>query len=248
MPVRPGEAWGSDGVLPPDGVVVRTDAEARAVVEGARRDGREIPALGLLGGDLCRTLGGTGDERRLREGGVLAEVDLGAVLVDGRLHWFVAHLVARRGWLRGPIVAVMNAQFLGEWDVAPRAHPGDGKLDLLVGVHGGGGPAPGPDAGSAPAPTCPTPASRSPRSPPPSSSSSGRPRVRLDGEVVADGPRPCVDPLVETDADPASSDPVRSSRCGRGSSTSSPARTAGASWRGRRSGPTTSRSGWWPAR
>jgi diacylglycerol kinase family enzyme len=25
----------------------------------------------------------------------------------------------------------MNAQFLGEWDVAPRAHPGDGKLDLL---------------------------------------------------------------------------------------------------------------------
>jgi hypothetical protein len=131
MPVRPGEAWGSDGVLPPDGVVVRTDAEARTVVEGARRDGREIPVLGLLGGDLCRTLGGTGDERRLREGGVLAEVDLGAALVDGRLHWFVAHLVARRGWLRGPIVALMNAQFLGEWDVAPRAHPGDGKLDRL---------------------------------------------------------------------------------------------------------------------
>jgi hypothetical protein len=118
-------------VLPPDGVVVRTDAEARTVVEGARRDGREIPVLGLLGGDLCRTLGGTGDERRLREGGVLAEVDLGAALVDGRLHWFVAHLVARRGWLRGPIVALMNAQFLGEWDVAPRAHPGDGKLDRL---------------------------------------------------------------------------------------------------------------------
>ena len=36
MPVRPGEAWGSEGVLPPDGVVVRTDAEARTVVEGAR--------------------------------------------------------------------------------------------------------------------------------------------------------------------------------------------------------------------
>ena len=64
------------------------------------------------------------------------EVDVGAVLVDGRLHWFVAHLVARRGWLRGPIVALMNAQFLGEWDVAPRAHPGDGKLDRLsVSMH-----------------------------------------------------------------------------------------------------------------
>jgi YegS C-terminal NAD kinase beta sandwich-like domain len=136
MPVRPGEAWGTGGAFPPDGVVVRSDAEARAVVEGARRDGREIPTLGLLGGDLCRTLGGTGDERRLQEGGALMEVDVGAVLLDGRLHWFVAHLVARRGWLRGPIVAMMNAQFLGEWDVAPRAHPGDGKLDRLsVSMH-----------------------------------------------------------------------------------------------------------------
>ncbi len=131
MPVRPGEAWGSDGVLPPDGVVVHSDAEARAVVEEARRANRDLPAIGLLGGDLCRTLGGTGDERRLHEGGVAVEVDVAAVLLDGRLHWFVAHLVARRGWLRGPIVAVMNAQFLGRWDVAPRSHPGDGKLDQL---------------------------------------------------------------------------------------------------------------------
>jgi diacylglycerol kinase family enzyme len=58
-------------------------------------------------------------------------VDLGAVLVDGRLHWFVAHLVARRGWWRGRIVAAMNAQFLGDWNVAPKGHPNDGRLDLL---------------------------------------------------------------------------------------------------------------------
>jgi diacylglycerol kinase family enzyme len=25
----------------------------------------------------------------------------------------------------------MNAEFLGAWDVAPRAHPGDGLLDVL---------------------------------------------------------------------------------------------------------------------
>jgi hypothetical protein len=131
MPVRRGEPWGTEGVLPADGVVVRSDAEARAVVEEARREGRPLPAVGLLGGDLCRALGGIGDERRLHEGGVIAEVDVGAALLDGRLHWFVAHLVARRGWWRGPIIAVMNAQHLGRWDVAPRSHPGDGKLDRL---------------------------------------------------------------------------------------------------------------------
>lgn len=132
MPIAKGEAWGTPGALPPHGVVVRSDAEARAVVSAARRAGEPIPPLGLLGGDLCKTLGGTGDESRLRSSSaVQLPVDLGAVLVDGRLHWFVAHLVARRGWWRGRVVAAMNAQYLGAWDVAPRGHPNDGRLDVL---------------------------------------------------------------------------------------------------------------------
>jgi hypothetical protein len=127
-----GQPWGEAGRLPPDGVLVRSDAEARAVVERARRAGEPPPPLGLLGGDLCRTLGGTGDERRIRsDAAVRVPVDLGSVLVDGALHWFVAHLVARRGWWTGQLFAAMNAQFLGRWDVAPRAHPGDGLLDTL---------------------------------------------------------------------------------------------------------------------
>ena len=52
-------------------------------------------------------------------------------LVDGRQHWFVAHLVVRRGWLRGPLFGAFNAQWLGPWDVAPRAHPGDGQLEVV---------------------------------------------------------------------------------------------------------------------
>jgi hypothetical protein len=131
--IRKGETWGEHGALPAGGVVVRSDAEARAVVERARRAGEVVPPLGLLGGDLCRTLGGTGDEARLHtDAALVVPVDLGAVLVDGRLHWFVAHLVARTSWWRGPIHAAMNAQFLGAWDVAPRSHPGDGLLDTLV--------------------------------------------------------------------------------------------------------------------
>ncbi len=132
MPIRRGEEWGRAAPLPAEGVVVRSDAEARAVVTAARRAGRPVPPLGLLGGDLCRTLGGSGDEARLWSADALtARADLGAVLLDGRLHWFVAHLVARHSWWRGRVVAAMSAQFLGRWDVAPRSHPGDGQLDLL---------------------------------------------------------------------------------------------------------------------
>jgi putative lipid kinase YegS-like protein len=130
--VERGRPWGAQGVLPADGVVVRTDGEARRLVEPARRSGAVLPVLGLLGGDLARSVGGTGDADRLHDGrGVVLPVDLVSVLLDGRQQWFVAHLVARRAWWRGRIVAVMNAQWHGSLDVAPRSHPNDGRVDVL---------------------------------------------------------------------------------------------------------------------
>ncbi|MGH9084272.1 MAG: diacylglycerol/lipid kinase family protein [Acidimicrobiales bacterium] len=134
MTIRKDAVWGEPGPLPPHGVTVRSDREAREIVTAARRAGEPIPPLGLLGGDLCRTLGGRGDEGRLRSDEAMSfPVDLGSVLVDGRLHWFVAHLVARRSWWFGRVVVAMNAQFLGAWDVAPKSHPNDGRLDVLDG-------------------------------------------------------------------------------------------------------------------
>src|SRR4051794_26533683 len=134
MTIRKGERWGAPAPFPDDGVVVRTDAEARAVVTAARRANEPVPPLGLVGGDLCRTLGGRGSEADLhRPDAVELPVDLGEVLVDGRLHWFVAHLQARKSWWTGRVIVAMNAQYLGAWDVAPRGHPNDGRLDVLDG-------------------------------------------------------------------------------------------------------------------
>jgi hypothetical protein len=133
VPIRKGEAWGAPGALPAGGVVVRSDAEARAVVTEARRANRPVPVLGLAGGDLCRTLGGGGDETRLRSDEAMTfPIDLGEVLLDGRLHFFVAHLVARNRWWTRVFVA-MNAQWLGGWNLGPRAHPDDGLLDTYDG-------------------------------------------------------------------------------------------------------------------
>jgi hypothetical protein len=129
--VGKGMDWGRRAPLPDDGVIVASDAEARAVVERARRANRPIPPLGLIGGDLCRTLGGRGDPQRLRSPAAhTVSCDLGSVLVDGKLEWFVAHVIARRSWWRGRTLAVMNAQWLGSWDLGPRSHPGDGRLDV----------------------------------------------------------------------------------------------------------------------
>lgn len=122
MTIRKGSSYGEPASLPEGAVVVGSDAEARAVVEAARQEGREPPVLGLLGGDLCRTLGGRG------ELSAAFPVDVGEVLVDGRIHLFVAHLVARTPWWGYACVAA-NAQWRGGWNIGPRAHPGDGLLD-----------------------------------------------------------------------------------------------------------------------
>ncbi len=132
MTIEKGQPWGEPGPLADTGLLVTSDREARAAVESARRAGERLPELGLLGGDLARTMGAKGDGARL--GGpdaVRLPVDLGSVLIDGRQHWFVSHLVARRSWWRGRVLAVMNAQWMGTWDVAPRSHPNDGLLDVF---------------------------------------------------------------------------------------------------------------------
>lgn len=90
----------------------------------ARRRRVPPPTIGLRGGDLARTLGGRGGLD------VVFPVDLGLVLIDGHLQPFLAHCVVRtRTWSR--VVAVGNAQWLGRWNMWPRGHPNDGRLDVV---------------------------------------------------------------------------------------------------------------------
>ncbi|MEZ5167261.1 MAG: hypothetical protein R2695_12535 [Acidimicrobiales bacterium] len=99
-----------------------------------RRANRPAPPLLLEGGDLATTLGRPAHRPPGADGPrTHVTVDIGAALVDGVLHWFLAHLVVRRSWLRGRVIVVANAAHLGAWNIAPRAHPGDGRLDLLDG-------------------------------------------------------------------------------------------------------------------
>jgi diacylglycerol kinase family enzyme len=129
--ISKGSAYGVRGVpLPHDGVVVTSDHEARVVLEAARRLNQPYPVLGLVGGDLCRTLGGMQDEARLHSAdAVTFPVDLAEATVDGRSHLFVAHCIARSPlWRRA--VAAMNAQWFRDWNLGPRGHPNDGALDV----------------------------------------------------------------------------------------------------------------------
>jgi len=130
--VRKGEAWGTLGPAPAGLTIVGTDRELFEIVNAARRAGTPLPAVGLRGGDLWRAVGGASDPDRFDRDVAILPVDLLRVETDDRSCWAAAHVVATRwgGW-RGGAVAVMNGQYVGRFDVAPRAHPGDGVADIV---------------------------------------------------------------------------------------------------------------------
>ena len=126
MTVRPGAAWG-DVVAVPDGALdVRRDDELAAAVERG-----ESRPLVVTGGDLYRTAGSPAGAGTV----VRVPIDVLNVSADGVAMTAVAHVLARRrgrlGWWRGRIVAAMNSEHIGAWDVAPRSHPNDGRFDLV---------------------------------------------------------------------------------------------------------------------
>lgn len=133
MSVRRNEDWGDIGKMPANAVVVGSDREVGRLVERAWTDNVALPEVGLTGGDLRRALGGRRNSRRLQgdDDVVGALIDVGAVVVNGHRFAFVAHVIARSRWWSGPVFAVMNSEWLGDWIMAPRAHPGDGHFDFV---------------------------------------------------------------------------------------------------------------------
>jgi hypothetical protein len=127
--IEKGRPWGSEVARPHDLRIVGSDHELAEALE------RASPTA-VAAGDMHRTLGEpvVGDRNAL----LALNVDLLEVtLEDGAARTAVAHIVARspwwRGsWWRGPVLVVMNAEFIGGWDVAPRGHPNDGRVETQL--------------------------------------------------------------------------------------------------------------------
>ena len=132
MTIRRGQEWGSRSELPRNIAVVGSDAEAaREIWSGS--------PVALAGGDLARTVGVVGSPPETGSDALPfrteAPIDLMRVTVNGRTIPAIAHVIIRRpwyrgGWLRDRITVVMNSQFLGTLDLAPRGHPNDGRVEV----------------------------------------------------------------------------------------------------------------------
>jgi hypothetical protein len=122
MTIRRGEPWGVAVARPAELVVAGSDAELAQLV-AADAGG----TYGLSGGDLHRSLGAPSDRDSMQR----LSIDAVRVRIDHHEALAVAHIVARNDWWRGPLLAVLNCAYVGEWNVAPRAHPNDGRVDVV---------------------------------------------------------------------------------------------------------------------
>ncbi len=137
MTIERGSDWGRRATFDPTLPVVGSDAEFAALFEidgTGTVTGPELAAVTM--GDLSRTLGSSRQDLSIIQGPTAVTalpIDLG-VITDARgdRQLFVASVVVRRPlWGAGSTVAC-NVPFVGDWNLAPRAHPNDGALDIVV--------------------------------------------------------------------------------------------------------------------
>ncbi|MGB0111695.1 MAG: hypothetical protein WBP59_00600 [Ilumatobacteraceae bacterium] len=132
MTIGKGEPWGREVPRPDRLVVVADDRALAAALTGPDSS----DPVAVASGDMLRTLGNPPLDGRatLNE----LPLDVVGVRLDGGAEVIpaVAHVVARSpwtrgGWCRGPILLIMNSEFRGRWDVAPRGHPNDGRVEIV---------------------------------------------------------------------------------------------------------------------
>jgi len=156
MTIKRGQTWGERG-LPPDHLPVATsDSAAASLLDAGCRE------FIIAGGDMWRTVGGSASfdsstakfsDEEFSKNPPLPSQERTIVLLDAleasfvlgqtrQQRWIFSHAVftAHLNFFRrlGSVFShadetyVMNAQFLGPWDVAPRSHPNDGRFEIMT--------------------------------------------------------------------------------------------------------------------
>jgi hypothetical protein len=123
--LTPGQNWGEPVEAPEAVWMAQGDRELSHALETGIAGPYRV-----TGGDLARTIGA--HRQRIADSPWLSlPVDRIQISTEHGQARAVAHVLIRRSWWRGAVTVIANAEFLGNWDIAPRAHPGDGLLDVI---------------------------------------------------------------------------------------------------------------------
>jgi len=139
MTIRKGVNWGLQIARPVDLVTCQDDAQASMLITNNLLKSLELPTIAIRNSNLARVLGIDGAKfapdtttnvfSTLFD---LIRVDCLTVKCTAVTVFGLGYALLRNSWWHGEIVAVLNESFIGDWDCAPRAHPNDGKLDVVI--------------------------------------------------------------------------------------------------------------------
>ena len=125
--IRRGQPWGEPSYMSDDVIIVENDL----VLARTNPTNRVF----LSGGDIARSLG---QPQVPSVGSACTEVTIDAMVCDiksndGESTWIVAasSIIVGNYW-KGRHLIVSNAGWIGDSNVAPRAHPNDGKVEMLT--------------------------------------------------------------------------------------------------------------------
>ena len=136
MTIQRGRDWG-DYVQRPSGLqLVADDSKAEEFLDEHLPNASQPIELAILKSEVARALGITGpkveNNEMLRTEFDVVEATFKLANHDNLLRrYFLGHAFIRTSWFRGKCVGVLNSSFVGHRDWAPRAHPNDGKIDVV---------------------------------------------------------------------------------------------------------------------
>ena len=136
MTIRKGQEWGHFEERPSDLQLVADDVAACEVVSKCVIESSSTLNLSILKSDMARTLGITG-ATNLNSQMLCTRFDvIEATYVLTKSEETIRRCFIGRAFISeklffGRTIAVLNSSFVGNRDWAPKAHPNDGKLDLV---------------------------------------------------------------------------------------------------------------------
>ena len=136
MTIRKGTNWGLQIARPDNLVYCNDDTAASILITNNLLNLQKLPTIAIRNSNLARVLGidGAKDISTKIFSTLFDLIRVDCVTIDDTAVtvFGLGYALLRNSWWHGEIVAVLNQSFIGDWDCAPRAHPNDGKLDVVI--------------------------------------------------------------------------------------------------------------------
>jgi len=128
--------WGVEVSPPDDLVICQTDRDASEFIGRLFAANEPVPPIAIIKSNIARAVGKQGavlnSSKMLSTRFDLIAIEYQDYATNKDRVFSLGYAILRNSWWRGELTGVFNTSFIGNLDFATRAHPNDGKLNLIT--------------------------------------------------------------------------------------------------------------------